>query len=89
MALPPPRVALNLMKGMADMAHSSQAGLQALIHHRAQRETKKVHIVFDGPPAHESGRFIETETPDGKSIRLGHWIKRDDGYWALEIEVLA
>ncbi len=44
-----------------------------------------VHIVFDGPPSHESGRFIEVETPDGKGLRFGEWVKRDDGYWALVI----
>ena len=44
-----------------------------------------VHIIFDGPPGPgpESGRFVEVETPSGKSIRLGTWINRGDGYWAL------
>lgn len=56
---------------------------------RAQRSTRTVHIVFDGPPSHESGRFVEVETLDGKSIRLGRWIERPDGYWALEVEAVA
>lgn len=40
-------------------------------------------VVFDGPPSHESGRFVEVESPAGTSVRLGEWIDRGDGYWAL------
>lgn len=43
-----------------------------------------VHIVFDGPPGPESGRFIETETPDGKGIGIGRWEQKGD-YWHLII----
>lgn len=49
------------------------------------REGQLVHIVFDGPPSHESGRFIEVETAWGKSISLGEWKERADGYWVLEL----
>lgn len=45
-----------------------------------------INIVFDGPPGHEAGRFVEVETDDGHSISLGHWLQRSDGYWALRIE---
>ena len=44
-----------------------------------------VDIVFDGLPAHESGRFIEVENAQGASIRFGEWIHRDDGFWVLRI----
>lgn len=44
-----------------------------------------VDIVFDGPPSHESGRFVEVEDSAGASIRLGEWVERPDGYWALRI----
>ncbi len=44
-----------------------------------------IDIVFDGPPSHESGRFVEVEDANGKSIRAGEWIERSDGYWALRI----
>lgn len=30
---------------------------------------KLVDIVFDGPPSHKSGRFVEVEDQDGKSIQ--------------------
>lgn len=44
-----------------------------------------VDIVFDGPPSHESGRFVEVEDSEGKSIRFGEWVHREDGYWVLRI----
>jgi hypothetical protein len=44
-----------------------------------------VDIVFDGPPGPESGRFIEVEDDQRRSINLGEWVRRDDGYWALRI----
>lgn len=44
-----------------------------------------IDIVFDGPPAHESGHFIEVENPEGASIRVGEWVEREDGYWVLRI----
>lgn len=44
-----------------------------------------IDIVFDGPPSHESGRFVEVENPQGESIRVGEWIDRGDGLWALRI----
>lgn len=47
---------------------------------------KFIDIVFDGPPSHESGRFVEVEDETGKSINFGEWVKRDDGYWVLRIK---
>ena len=44
-----------------------------------------IDIVFDGPPANESGRFIEVEDSNGNSISIGEWIHRPDGFWALRI----
>ena len=46
---------------------------------------KTIDIVFDGPPGPEAGRFVEVEDEDGKSIKVGEWIQRDDGFWALRI----
>jgi hypothetical protein len=45
-----------------------------------------INIIFDGPPAPESGRFVEVETDDGKSISVGEWVERPDGLWSLRIE---
>lgn len=44
-----------------------------------------IDIVFDGPPSHESGRFVEVENDQGRSIKFGVWVERDDGFWALRI----
>jgi hypothetical protein len=51
------------------------------------RETGAVElrIVFDGPPGPESGRFVECETPDGKSVNAGEWHERSDGLWELRL----
>ncbi len=50
--------------------------------------TQAINVIFDGPPSHESGRFVEVETDDGKGIHAGEWLKRDDGLWALRIDAL-
>jgi hypothetical protein len=49
-------------------------------------QTGKMHILFDGPPSHESGRFVEVEDGEGRSFNAGEWVKRDDGLWALIID---
>jgi hypothetical protein len=48
---------------------------------------KFIDIVFDGPPSHESGRFVEVEDEHGHSINAGEWIDRGNGHWALRINV--
>ena len=47
-------------------------------------ENEYIDIVFDGPPSHESGRFIEVENSYRRSINFGEWVDRGD-YWALRI----
>ena len=51
-------------------------------------ETVPINIVFDGPPSHESGRFVEVEDDSGRGIKCGEWSERPDGFWALRIEAL-
>ncbi len=51
-----------------------------------QRELSVINVVFDGPPTHEGPRFVEVEDDSGHSIRVGEWVDRGDGYWALRIE---
>lgn len=50
---------------------------------------KWTDIVFDGPPGHEAGRFVEVEDESRASVGVGEWIHRDDGYWALRLPVSA
>jgi hypothetical protein len=44
-----------------------------------------IDIVFDGAPGPDAPRFVEVEDANGKSIKLGEWVPRPDGYWALRI----
>ena len=46
----------------------------------------RVDVVFDGPPSHESGRFVEVENSEGMSINFGDWVHRPDGYWVLRFD---
>jgi len=46
-----------------------------------------VDVVFDGPPGPESGRFVEVEDADGKSISVGDWVDRGDGYHVLRLRL--
>ena len=41
-------------------------------------------IVFDGPPGHLSGRFVEVEDEQGASMNIGEWIQ-DGDLWRLRI----
>jgi hypothetical protein len=62
--------------------------MQELPHRKgrlALADHQHIDIVFDGPPGPESGCFIEVEDAQGRSIRFGQWVKREDGYWALRI----
>ena len=42
----------------------------------------KIHIVFDGPPEHVAGRFVEVEDENGHGMKLGEWEQHGD-YWHL------
>ncbi len=43
-----------------------------------------IDIVFDGPPAHKSGRFVEVHDHEGKSISVGEWLEQGE-FWALRL----
>lgn len=51
-------------------------------------EVRIIDVVFDGPPGAESGRFVEVEDTNGASVRVGEWVERPDGYWALRLAVV-
>ena len=46
----------------------------------------EIQIRFDGPPSHESGRFVEVENRDGRSIKVGEWVK-DGTDWLLKLDI--
>ena len=45
--------------------------------------SEKIRVVFDGPPSHESGRFVEVENEHGEGMSLGEW-KQEGEFWYLE-----
>ena len=58
------------------------------------KKVEQVYIVFDGPPSHESGRFVEVEDENGASVGfipdLDHgadappsWTQDQSGLWRL------
>lgn len=46
---------------------------------------KYLEIVFDGPPSHESGRFVEVENEHGCGVKVGEWVDRGNDLWALRL----
>lgn len=52
-------------------------------------ETQIIDVVFDGPPSHESGRFVEVEDAHGRSVGVGEWREREDGMWCLRFTLAA
>lgn len=44
-----------------------------------------LHIVFDGPPGLDGGRFVEVENSSGRSVNASAWYEREDGFWELRI----
>ncbi len=49
-----------------------------------QPKRKEIHIILDGPPGHEAGRFVEVEDEHGKSFKAGEWEERGE-FWHLVI----
>lgn len=48
------------------------------------QQMEEFHVIFDGPPAHESGRFVEVENERGESIAFGEWAGPDEHeFWHL------
>lgn len=45
--------------------------------------SEKLFVVFDGPPSHESGRFVEVENESGQGRGGLVWDEMTDGYWRL------
>jgi hypothetical protein len=43
---------------------------------RSEDALDYIDVLFDGPPSHEGGRFVEVENPKGESIDAGEWSQR-------------
>lgn len=52
---------------------------------RALEQPEQLFVVFDGPPSHESGRFVEVENQHGFSVGGPglNWTQGDSGLWYL------
>jgi hypothetical protein len=74
-------VARMLLAGAAGAAGIGAAAEEA----PKTGKTGHYDIVFDGPPGPVAGRFVEVEDDQLHSVRLGTWLKRDDGFWALRV----
>lgn len=49
---------------------------------------KVVDIVFESSKGYPTPPgFVEVESPPGTSIKLGEWVKRDDGYDVIRFEM--
>ncbi len=64
-----------------EMQKGDRGPLCESCHEKWKAIVGRVYVRFDGPPAHESGRFIEVER-DGASISFGMWLQ-DGNDWLL------
>lgn len=46
---------------------------------------RTLDILFDHDPRSPEGHLVEVESPAGTSVKVGEWIDRGDGYWALRL----
>ena len=76
--------------GTADEIHlrGIKAALATQQAAQSASNSAAINVIFDAPPGPEGGRFIEVETDDGRSIRAGEWLQRQDGNGALRIASL-
>jgi hypothetical protein len=44
-----------------------------------------IDLVFNEGPNEYDHNFVEAEDGHGRSISVGGWFKREDGYWVLRI----
>lgn len=47
--------------------------------------SRVLNFVFDGPPDQDAPGFIEVETGEGRSVKVGDWSQRPDGNWQLQV----
>lgn len=40
-----------------------------------------LYVIFDGPPSHESGRFVELEDASGRSVARAEWTHEEGTAW--------
>lgn len=75
---------INNKGGWRELCKGHETAIARLERELAEAR-RELYILFDGPPSHESGRFVKVEDGHGHSVNAGEWQKRDDGLWALVI----
>lgn len=76
-----------ILLGLSQPADTNDIAFVAYAIRQARNEAlTEIRIVFDGPPSHESGRFVEIEDTEGRSINMGEWHDRGDGFWELRLK---
>lgn len=76
-------------RGRFDAVMEYQKNIRALKRTTPAPRSDFIDIVLDGPPGHESGRFVEVENAKGASVSVGEWLDRGNGLWALRIPLPA
>ena len=46
-----------------------------------------IDFISDSPPPVRSGRFVEAKDSHGQLVRVGEWVLRPDGKWALRMRL--
>lgn len=52
-------------------------------------KVREFRIVFDAPPGRDMPTLVEVEDENGRSLDVGRWRQRPDGYWELVLEAEA
>ncbi len=64
----------NHARAIFDVLTSDERATLKLV---GPQRTGYIDVVFDGPPGPESGRFVEVEDDQGKSVEVGEWVQRE------------
>ena len=72
---------LRLLDSLKEVDAILAAGFERLL----DTESRLIDVVFDGPPDHDGGRFVELEV-DGFSVGAGEWVQNED-VWMLRLSI--
>jgi hypothetical protein len=73
------------LRNIEMLTMSDARKLHALLGQVVEPGGRHIDIVFDREPGPVAPRFVEAEDANGRSIKVGDWVQRDDGYWALRL----
>jgi hypothetical protein len=84
---------MGIGRGTTEPSVNSKRAMNSFTEHEElymtqNKSTRAINIIFSGPPSPTPGLFVEVEDDEGRSIRCGEWLERDDGLWSLRISEL-